>query len=226
MTEQEAKLSAIRIVKGLIGDLMDHDTAECVKENIANSLLAAHASGVKAGEAKGGYRAGFEAGQAAASKTIAESLASVIDGFALRKNPSHDARIMARVVKGDGCWRWLLGHTTDGYARTSIGGKMVLVHRYMVERDRGPIPTDKKCDHLCRHRWCVNPAHIELVSDRTNTLRGDGLAAKNSKKTVCPKGHPYSDSNTWKGMGERQCRTCQRERMRAMRATRKRSAKR
>lgn len=77
MTEQEAKLYAIRIVNGLIGDLMDHDTAECVKENIANSLLAAHASGVKAGEAKGGYRAGFAAGQASANKTIAELHAQV-----------------------------------------------------------------------------------------------------------------------------------------------------
>ena len=78
MTEQEAKrLEAIERVLTDSINRLEAGGASLVDDH-TQTLLAAYDEGVKAGEAKGGYRAGFEAGQAAASKTIAESLASVI----------------------------------------------------------------------------------------------------------------------------------------------------
>ena len=66
-------------------------------------------------------------------------------------------------------------------------------------------------DHLCRVRCCVNPAHLEPVTPRENTLRGVGVTAKNAAKTHCSKGHPLSDENLLVlASGRRVCRACAR----------------
>jgi hypothetical protein len=85
----------------------------------------------------------------------------------------------------------------------------------------GDIDPTLTIDHLCRNRACVNPAHLEQVSMRVNTLRGVGFTAQNARKTHCPKGHPYSESNTFPAnkhvrgtVVARACRTCQNERRR------------
>jgi len=47
-------------------------------------------------------------------------------------------------------------------------------HRLAYERARGPIPEGKQVDHLCRQRDCVNPEHLELVTQVENIRRGRG----------------------------------------------------
>jgi hypothetical protein len=73
----------------------------------------------------------------------------------------------------------------------------------------GPIPEGLTIDHLCRNRGCVNPAHLEAVTNRTNLLRGDGIAALNARKTHCKRGHEFTPENTyvWRE-GTRACRAC------------------
>lgn len=46
-------------------------------------------------------------------------------------------------------------------------------------------------DHLCRNTSCVNPAHLEAVTNKENTLRGLTVTAINAQKTACAAGHPY-----------------------------------
>jgi hypothetical protein len=69
-------------------------------------------------------------------------------------------------------------------------------------------------DHLCRHTWCVNPFHMEIVTVAENTMRGNGPAAKNARKTHCIRGHEFTEENTGFTMGrkrQRYCKTCKRE---------------
>jgi hypothetical protein len=81
-----------------------------------------------------------------------------------------------------------------------------------------------ECDHLCRNRGCVNPAHIEPVTPRENRLRGESPVAQNHRKTHCVNGHELMGDNiyhitTVDGYEGRNCKTCvclrQKERNRA-----------
>lgn len=110
-----------------------------------------------------------------------------------------------------GCWLWLAGLTGKGYGSFSFNGRSREAH--IVARDTlaGPIANGLVSDHLCRTRSCVNPAHIEAVTHRTNILRGEGVAARRARQLSCVRGHaltgPGADVRITR-QGSRQCRAC------------------
>lgn len=139
-------------------------------------------------------------------------------------------RLMNAVVKtDDGCWEYAknLGSARNGYRQIQIeirDGRKIrkTAHRLVYESMVGPIPEGLVLDHLCRNRCCVNPDHLEPVTQRENVLRGQGVAAKNAAKTHCPRGHEYDDENTgFTGEGHRYCRACNKARCAAYDAKRK-----
>ncbi len=87
-----------------------------------------------------------------------------------------------------GCWLWM-GSTAQGYGQVWLSEhkKIFLAHRVSYERKNGPIKEGMVIDHLCRTRCCINPDHLEVVSQRENILRGVGATAKNITKTHCSK---------------------------------------
>ena len=92
----------------------------------------------------------------------------------------------------NGCWEWTAGLFATGYGGFQYGGRPVAAHRWAYEALVGPIPEGLELDHLCRNRKCVNPAHMEPVTHKENTLRGEGPTAQNAKKQACTKcGSPY-----------------------------------
>lgn len=136
---------------------------------------------------------------------------------------SAETRFFARVRKQpSGCWQWTGHITPTGYGTFTLwlGGKQknYRAHRWAYEHFIGPIPDGLTLDHLCRNRACVNQQHLEPVTIRENTLRGEGFAAANASKTHCKRGHVFDEANTCIGRnGYRQCRTCNREKMRVRR---------
>lgn len=106
------------------------------------------------------------------------------------------------------CWLWT-GATfpRGGYGQfRGRAGKTVRAHRFSYEFVIGPIPTGLQLDHLCRVHHCVNPAHLEPVTNRENILRGVLWC---SAKTHCSAGHEYSVTNTYiRPNGHRVCKIC------------------
>ena len=134
-------------------------------------------------------------------------------------------RLWARIDKSvgsDACWHWPGALNVYGYgflsegSRTSRGIKMA--HTVAYESVYGPVPEGLHLDHLCHgadltcpgggpaclHRRCVNPAHLEAVTQAENNRR------MQARKTHCPKGHPLFGPNLYSAPGSknRECRTC------------------
>lgn len=137
-------------------------------------------------------------------------------------------RFWSKVEKGDGCWLWT-GATDGGhrYGAFQYEGRVQRAHRVALALSGVTIPDGMDVDHLCRVTLCVRPDHLEVVTHRTNVLRGDAPSSANVGKTHCPAGHPYDGANLYiiPSTGGRACRACNRatgaERMRRHRAKKK-----
>lgn len=131
-----------------------------------------------------------------------------------------------------GCWSWTGALNNRGYAVVADGkGGSMLGHRAAWEERNGPIPDGAQIDHVChnadrdcpggatcKHRHCINPAHLEAVTQATNTRRA---IRSRHPRTHCAKGHEMTEENTIiyerkHGRVERICRECK---LAAQRAT-------
>lgn len=142
-----------------------------------------------------------------------------------QRRPPLERFIQKLHIETDGCWRWTGSLDRKGYGGFNPVGVRVQAHRWAYEQFVGSIPDGLQLDHLCRKPACVNPAHLEPVTPRENSLRGEGFAAIRALVTMCPKGHPYDEVNTYVcPNGTRSCRACRRESMAAFRARRRAAA--
>jgi hypothetical protein len=122
--------------------------------------------------------------------------------------PNIEERFWTKVRKTDTCWVWTAGKNQDGYGRFQVGRKPTSAHRVAYELSVGPIPDGLQLDHLCRVRDCVNPAHLEPVTQQENIRRGKSLTVAHAAATHCPQGHEYNAQNIKWYQGRRYCRPC------------------
>ena len=114
--------------------------------------------------------------------------------------------IMARMREEDRghstpCWVWSGYRNEKGYGRSYVPGlgNNIRIHRATYSLLVGPIPNGLTIDHLCGVKPCVNPAHLEAVTDEENKRRA-GLIGPEGK---CLHGHSLAKYGSARG-----CRKC------------------
>ena len=108
-----------------------------------------------------------------------------------------------------GCWEWGGSIAPSGYGRFWMDGKNRYAHRVAYVLTHGLIPDGLVIDHLCRNTACVNPTHLEPVTNTENLRRG---VPGGRSQTHCKRGHELVDGNLyyWERNGKvsRKCRAC------------------
>lgn len=112
-----------------------------------------------------------------------------------------------------GCWIWTGPVDHEGYGRIYHLGKRVRAHRLSHQLFVGELAPGLVVDHVCRNKACVNPEHLELVSQAENVKRSlcpekNGTTrGKYKKRPTCYRGH----LKEWDYKAEiyRPCRECQ-----------------
>lgn len=112
-----------------------------------------------------------------------------------------------------GCWLWLGALNRTSYGVFRLDGGARLAHRVSVAAARGPLDSALVLDHRCRNTLCVNPAHIEQVTQRENTQRN-----YRSTRTHCAAGHEFTEANTYRNGAVRKCRRCHADKQAARKA--------
>ena len=120
------------------------------------------------------------------------------------------------IVRGE-CWIYTGSINNNGYG--TILGRAA--HRYFYTKLVGPIPEGLQLDHLCREKQCVNPGHLEPVTQSQNIQRRPDIG-----RPTCPRGHLMEGDNlrTYRkpsGSVWRCCVECQKQNKKAWRARRR-----
>lgn len=134
-----------------------------------------------------------------------------------KPRPAHE-RFWEKVdIQSPGeCWYWTGGISDTGYGMFWDGTRLIKAHRFLVSVPEGMV-VDHICHNgsgcaggpTCRHRSCVNPLHLAIVTFRENVQRGMAGLARPKWKTHCYRGHKYSGDNQYiDPKGNQRCRQC------------------
>jgi hypothetical protein len=91
-----------------------------------------------------------------------------------------EERFWAKVNKSGDCWEWTAYRGHNGYGQITTGAaapvkKTALAHRVSYEIANGKIPEGAVIDHKCHNKGCVNPDHLQAVSQKQNSENKHGV---------------------------------------------------
>lgn len=119
-----------------------------------------------------------------------------------------------------GCWEFTGRLHERGYAYIAgDDGRTWKAHRVVYTAYFGAIPDGLTLDHLCFNPRCVNPAHLEPVTNRENVQRAHRAGrydhCRGFHKTHCVNGHQFDEVTSYVSpQGKRGCRICRTEAVR------------
>lgn len=123
------------------------------------------------------------------------------------------SRFWSKVKKTDSCWNWVGPKSGDGYGVFNSAYKKHRAHRFSYELHKGVIHNKMGLDHLCRNILCINPDHLEPVTQAENIRRGRASGGiLYLPPTHCKRGHEFKPENIYyskpENLKNRRCKTC------------------
>ena len=79
----------------------------------------------------------------------------------------------------ESCWLWAGTKTKGGYGVIANDRKRQYAHRVSYQINVGPIPPTSVIDHKCHNPACVNPNHLQAVSQKQNCENLGAIRADN-----------------------------------------------
>ncbi len=121
------------------------------------------------------------------------------------------------LVTANGHWLWT-GSQQQGYGQYRTKDTAVPAHRRALELFLGrPLLPKHEAHHkqeICRITLCVNPEHLEELSQITHKYRHkNNVCTMKAMQTHCKNGHEFTKKNTLLkmdrvGRSHRTCRIC------------------
>jgi hypothetical protein len=119
------------------------------------------------------------------------------------------------------CWVWTGAKTanrptrknapkTQGYGAITINKRPFYTHRLSFLMHNGYLTDGLVVDHLCGNTLCVNPDHLNEITNKQNLYKSPNFSANNSnkyaQKSICKYGHKRKP-------GAGKCESCYKEKL-------------
>jgi hypothetical protein len=88
--------------------------------------------------------------------------------MSMRETPDLPAGFWDKVNKTPTCWLWAASLDGKGYGQVRVGYAMYRAHRLAFADANGGIPPGMVIDHTCHVKSCVNPSHLQAVTQQQN----------------------------------------------------------
>lgn len=140
-----------------------------------------------------------------------------VRGHRLPLSPKNRVRRIVSVDLATHCWNSTKVPDGNGYVTLGFPDGKRMAHRVSYEAFVGPVPDGLVIDHLCRNRRCLNPDHMEPVTQGENARRGGGLEIANESRRGgrfvgrCKRGHDRATHQRVAKDGKSFCSQCGRE---------------
>lgn len=132
----------------------------------------------------------------------------------LQRSPHHRLRYVPEDRGHETpCWIWQMS-TQNGYGALGVNYKVVRAHRFFYEQLVGPIPEGHDVHHKCDQQLCVNPDHLEVLTEQEHMrLHHVGNTYRRGlRSATCRRGHPQTPENVYEYSYGRRCKRCDLER--------------
>lgn len=83
-------------------------------------------------------------------------------------------------LAASGCIEWTASLDGKGYGQMNVGGKIQRCHRLSYAEAFGEIPDGLVVNHLCGNPRCVDPEHLEAVTQADNVAYATRLRSDNT----------------------------------------------